>query len=651
MYQRPDYRANAAIIFGTQVENTDLFPQQAELADQWNARYAYPHVQYSGFHDALEEIAKQFGDNIPTIRGDGGPYWEDGIGSDAFYAALERENESRAPSAEKLATISTLVNPRLAVDQSALDQMWANMVLMDEHTWLSWNSVSDPTSHEAVQQLRVKDSRAVTAAELRDHVLRSSMASIADSIAAGPGSIIVFNSLNWRRDGIVSMDLDKGYEIVDRTTAQSVPFSVLHEGNDFRRVEFIAKDVPAIGYKVYYLRPSSKKESVAETSTSTILESPYYRVQLDPSSGAVQSIYDKQLQKELVDQNSPYRFGQYLYVTGGDKEPNSILQYRVVSPKPELQIHAAERGRLLSIERTPYGWRARLESSAENTPDIRSEIRLFQDEKKIEFIEDVTKKEVPTKEAVYFAFPFAMNHPQFQYEIQNGAVDPSKDMYPGAGHEWFSAQHWASVQLDGISGTVLPLDTPLITLGDINRGAWPTEFGQRTGTIFSYAMNNYWHTNYRAAQGGDFHFRYIVTSAASTNAAALSRMGWEEVTPLEMDEIRSQDKALDLPRPLDGKQGSFLSINDPNLLLDTWKPAEDGDGTILRLLDLGGMPRTVTITTPLLSIDKAIETDAVERNQRSLSIHGSNGFQVEIHPHEIITVRLVGSPILHPSME
>jgi len=651
MYELPDYRAHATILFGTQVENTDLFPQQAELADQWNALYAFPHVQYSGFHDALAEIAKQFGDGIPTIRGDGGPYWEDGIGSDAFYAALERENESRGPSAEKLATISSLVNPRLAVDQDALNEMWDNMVLMDEHTWLSWNSVSDPSSREATEQLRLKDSRAVAAAELRDHLLRSSMASVADSIAAGVGSIIVFNPLNWVRDGIVSIDLDKGYEIVDRATEQPVRFSVVQKGNDFLRVEFIAKEVPPIGYKDYYLRPSANPVSATGTNNGAILESPYYRVELAPSSGAVQSIYDKQLQKELVDQSSPYRFGQYLYVTGGDKEPNSILQYRVVSPKPELQIHAAGQGRLVSVERTAYGWRARLESSSENTPKIASEIRLFENEKKLEFVEDVTKKEVLTKEAVYFAFPFAMSHPQFRYEIQNGVVDPSKDMYPGAGHEWFSLQHWVSVQQGDVSGTVMPLDTPLITLGDINRGAWPTEFGQRPGSIFAYVMNNYWHTNYRAAQGGDFHFRYVVTSASSTDAPALSRMGWEEITPFEADEIRSQDKALDLPRPLDGKQASFLTVDDPNLLLDTWKPAEDGDGTILRLIDLGGASRTVTITTSLLAVKNVSETDAIERNQKPLATHGLSGFQVEIHPHEIVTIRISGDALLHAPIQ
>ncbi len=76
MYEHPSYRANATIVFGTQPENTDLFPQQAELAQQWNSVYAYPKLQYSGFHDALKNIAQQFGNDIPTVSGDGGPYWE-----------------------------------------------------------------------------------------------------------------------------------------------------------------------------------------------------------------------------------------------------------------------------------------------------------------------------------------------------------------------------------------------------------------------------------------------------------------------------------------------------------------------------------------------------------------------------------------------
>jgi hypothetical protein len=641
MYQHPGYHANAAIIFGTQVENTDLFPQQAELADRWNAIYSYPHIEYSGFYDALKSIAHQFGDAIPTVRGDGGPYWEDGMGSDSLYTAIERETESRAPSAEKLATISTLVNPHLAVNRHELNAMWASMVLMDEHTWTSWNSVSDPDSDEAVEQLRLKDSRATTAADLRGDILRSSMAALADSIAAPVDSLIVFNPLNWKRSGEVTIDLDKGIEIADRATKEAIPFVVLHEGPNFRRVEFRATDVPAVGYKVYQLRnaPQPLLPS-AEKSTLDTIETPFYRVKLDPASGSIRSIFDKQLGKELVNTSSPWRFGQYLYVSGGDEEPNSLLQYRAVSPKPELHPHPAGNGQLISVERTPWGWRAQLTSSAENTPEIKTEIRVYEGEKKIELVEDINRKSELKKEAAYFAFPFAMSHPQFQYEIQNGVVDPAKDMYPGAGREWFSVQHWVSVQQGAVSATVMPLDASLVTLGDINRGEWPTSFGQRPGNIFSYVMNNYWHTNYRAEQGGRFRFRYVITSAAQTDVPALSRMAWEETTPMEVDQIRSQDKALDLPRPLDGNQSSFIAVEDLDLLLDTWKPAEDGNGTILRLIDLGGQPRTATISVPLISIREVILTDAVERDQKTIASEDAHSFRISVRPHQIITIRM-----------
>jgi alpha-mannosidase len=158
-------------------------------------------------------------------------------------------------------------------------------------------------------------------------------------------------------------------------------------------------------------------------------------------------------------------------------------------------------------------------------------------------------------------------------------------------------------------------------------------------------MNNYWHTNYRAAQGGHFRFRYVITSAIRTDAAALSRMGWEESTPLEQDQIRSQDKALNLPQPLDGNEASFLSIDDPDLLLDTWKPAEDGNGTILRFIDLGGEPRTVTIHAPLQSIGKIVATDAVERGQKPIVPDDVHTFKIAVRAHQILTVRLILQPI------
>jgi hypothetical protein len=661
MYEQAGYHANATMLYGTQVENTDLFPQQAELAEKWNSVYAYPHLQYSGFKDALENIKAQFGDTIPTVRGDGGPYWEDGIASDAFYAGLERWNEGRAPTAEKLATLSSLVNSLLIPDRETLGRMWANIVLMDEHTWDSFNSTTDPASMEAVQQLAIKDQYAVNAAALADFVTKNNMASIVNAIPASTGSLVVFNSLNWKRSGPVAVDIGKDQEILDLATGQTIPFEVLNSGDNFRHVRFTAQDVPAMGYKVFKVQSGSSSSAKAETKQTDTLESTYYRVKLDATTGAVRSIYDKQSQRELVNQKSPYRFGQYLYVSGGDKSPNTILQYSHVYPKADLVIHPAHDGSLMSVTHTPSGWIARMRSQDTNTPSITTEIRLSDTEKKIEFVEDVDKKSVLSREAIYFAFPFAMDHPQFHYEIQNGVVDPASDMYPGAGHEWFSVQHWVSAQQDGVSGTVMPLDASLVTLGDINRGEWPDQFGKRAGTVFSYVMNNYWDTNYRIAQGGHFQFHYVVTSAPSTDVSSLSRMGWEEITPLEADIVTAQDKAIALSEntqgdalsrmgvkrnaevALDGKQESLMDIADPNILLQTWKIAEDGNGTVLRFLDLGGTERTVTVQLPLLELKHATLTDAVERDQNPLNLVGDHGFRFTIQHNEIVTVRIAGS--------
>ena len=673
MYENPGYHADATILFGTQVENTDLFPQQSELVDRWNAAYVYPHMRYSGFLEALQDIEKQSGNRIPTVRGDGGPYWEDGAAADAYYLGMERWNEARALTAEKLATLAPLVNPLLKTDTIELDRMWADMVQMDEHTYDSWNSESTPKSKEAREQLAIKEQFAVNAAAEVDYAAKRNMANLVDAIPAGAGSLIVFNSLNWKRSGSVTVDLDKGQEIVDAATNQVVPGEIV-AGTDtdellgtagFNRVRFIARDVPAVGYKVYAIRAAKMSAPAPVAEPGATLESPYYKVQLDPDTGAIRSIFDKQLQKELVSQDGPYRFGEYLYVTGADKVPNRIITYSLVLPKPQLEVHPAHNGRLLSVMRTPDGMVARMESEDLNTPKIETEIRLFDGEKKIELVEDVDKKEVDSKEGVYFAFPFAMSHPQFQYEVQNGVVDPAQDMYPGAGHEWFSAQHWVSVQQDELSGTLMPMDAPLVTLGDINRGAWPDEFGKRPGTVFSYVMNNYWNTNYRAGQGGHFSFHYAVTSAATTDDANLSRLGWEEITPLETDVVSSQDKALAPPAQdqssntaqpaatpvvthsslnLDGKQDSFLEVSDPNVLLETWKPAEDGNGTILRFLDFGGAERTVTVRTKYLRLEHVWQTDAVERGQTALPLVGENEFRFTVHPHEIVTVRAAELP-------
>jgi len=646
IYSRPDYHSDAAILYGTQVENTDLFPQQATLVDEWNKVYAFPHLKYSGFAEAIGYIAGQFGDSLPVVRGDGGPYWEDGIASTARSAALERETEMRALAAEKFSTLSSFVDPRRRPEAEVFKQLWNDMVLYDEHTWGDNRSESNPQCQEAVQQLAVKEGFASDAKKQVDYLLHRSLAALADSISDPEGTVLVFNPLSWQRSSLVEMDLDKGLELVDLTTRQTIPYEILSTGPSYHHIRFLAQDLPSMGYKAYAMRGASEKAPAPPTSSETTMENQYYRVALDAESGAVKSIFDKELNKELVKTTSPYRFDQYLYVTGADKLPNRAVQYSPAAPLPEFSIHPAGSGRLVSVTQQPFGVVARLESQGVNTPRIETEVILFNGRKRIEFINRLYKAEVYTKEAVYFAFPLAMAHPQFRYEIQNGFVDPGRDQLPGAGKEWFSVQHWVAAEESGMSVALVPVDASLVCLGDIFRGTWPKEFGQRPGTIFSYVMNNYWDTNYAGGQGGDFTFRYVLTSGEQLPPASLSRLGWEEMAPPELDQITSQDKALASPRPLDAAQGSFIQVDQPNVVLVTWKSAEDGDGSILRFLEVGGQAATVSVEAPRLDVKSAWSSDALERKHAALET-SAHGFRFAAKPFQIVTVRLEGTGNVH----
>jgi alpha-mannosidase len=528
MYPESEYKPDIMLLFGAQYENSDLYPQNASIADSWNKVYAYPSLQYSGFAEALEAIAGKEGGSIPVIRGDGGPYWEDGIASDSYYASVNRETEQRALSAEKAATLGSLINAEAQPELSALRDMWRNLMLFDEHTWGGFASITAPQSEESVKQLAIKDAFTTTARRDAGYVLDRALADIADKVQEPSGTWIVFNSLNWRRSGLVEIDIPRGFGLVDLSTKQVVPYQVVSTSGDFQHVRFMAQNVPSVGYKCYAIKKMAAPSSLHGTAMSIALESPYYRVVLDPKTGGVKSIFDKALQKDLVNSSSPYRFDQYLYVSGGDgPEHNRLVNYdnNFSAPLPNLTVQGAGQGRLVSVLPESFGTVARVESSDVHSPRIETEIILFQNEKKIEFINHVHKLPVYNKEAAYFAFPLSMSHPDFRYEIQDGNVDPAHDQLPGVGKEWFSVQHWVEAREDNTAAAIVPIDASLVTLGHIWRGTWPVIFRQRFGTIFSYAMNNYWWTNYRAAQGGDFTFRYVLTSGRSLTPQRLSMLG------------------------------------------------------------------------------------------------------------------------------
>jgi hypothetical protein len=74
---------------------------------------------------------------------------------------------------------------------------------------------------------------------------------------------------------------------------------------------------------------------------------------------------------------------------------------------------------------------------------------------------------------------------------------------------------------------------------------------------------------------------------------------------------------------------SVCTLDAANVLLLALKPAEDGDGPILRLLDTAGQATQVMVALPDLTVLYAYATNLVEENQALLptTVHA---VQVEI---------------------
>jgi alpha-mannosidase len=654
-YTRSDYTASTAIIFGTQLENTPLAKEQSEIVATFNREFDWPRLQFSTVHSVMQQIEREWKGTIPIYRGDFGPYWEDGYGSDAAHTAIHRENQHRIATAEVFGSAISALDPSVHPDQSLLEDAWRNELLYDEHTWTYVGATTQPEHHQSEDQIALKRARVLRARDDISESIQRGWEQMGALVKPRENSIAVFNSLNWARSGVIETDLPTSTKIVDPATGGDVPFAILWQGKGISlpgfgpgsvRVRFVATNVPAIGYKLYTVKPSALDNAATSSAINAsaikgnVVENQYYRIMLDPSSREVVSIFDKQLGRELVDQNSPYRFGSYLYVTGGDDYPdNSLYRFGAGLLPPQLTIHAAHSDNAFTVRKTAIGEVVQLTSSALNTPSIQTEILLLDDEKTILITYRIHKDRTLSRESAYIAFPFDVSNPQFAYGSQSGWINPAKDELAGGSREWYLPTTAASVFNPQVAVTVVPVDAPLITFGDIVRAAWPAEFNPKSSTIFSWLMNNYWGTNFPAWQGGDFTFRYAITSGAQFDPAAITRFGWNALTPLERDDISASHDGSTLP----DQQATLVEISNPGVTLLTWKLAEDGDGSILRLQESAGKPADVSIRSEFLSFERSWLCNVLEDNQFELTT-AANGISIPIKPFQALTVRIRTKP-------
>jgi alpha-mannosidase len=84
---------------------------------------------------------------------------------------------------------------------------------------------------------------------------------------------------------------------------------------------------------------------------------------------------------------------------------------------------------------------------------------------------------------------------------------------------------------------------------------------------------------------------------------------------------------------------SLVSVSPANVIIETIKQAEDGQGIVIRLYESQRRRGPVTLTTGF-NLAATWRTNLLEENQTRLQLDG-NRVTFSIKPYQIVTLRLI----------
>lgn len=625
LYERPDYLPDHLPILGTHSDNDDLDPWAIPFLEAWNEAFAFPRLEFGTFAGYLDAV-EPWRDRLPVVRGDGGGYWEEGLGASAIDTATYRRVQTALPAAEAAAVIAGLSDERLAIDTTELDRAWERLLIAADHTWTADNVAVLPGSAQSEGQMHWQRSGLRLAEQHAIDLTRSSLSKLAENVTTRGPSLIVLNPSSWSRTIEFEAEFRRPVRLV--LDGVRIPSAVIARDEGTTRVRVLVPDVPALGYAVLEIE-ADESTDIPDTAllVPPLLRNPHWMMGVWPAEadrvtlvehgleplagttvetdrwsvslgdGGVRTIRHLPTGTDLLDPESPWAFAEVFRVLGGGTEEGlgfgeeltSLWSKDLGLPAPELEL---QRGStmLRGVRRVPWGTVLRLSGSGPTMPSVEVEIVLRDDDDRIDVAVTLEKEDSLAKESVYVAFPFGVGDRRLRYERQLGWVDPAVDFVSGACYEWHTAQNAVLLgSNEAVTITWVPVDAPLFTMGDIVRSEWPDRHDPAGPGIFSWVMNNWWWTNFAARQSGTFTSRYSLTVARGADLTSSARFARERRDPALVGEVTPLDKRTHGPRALPADRGVVLATQlSPGLVAHPATDLRGAGRALLRIMDTAG---------------------------------------------------------------
>ena len=640
--------------------STSLVPSR--IVREWNETWAWPKLRLSLNRDFMADVESRLGDQLPVYVGDWTDWWADGIGSSAVGMAKNRQSQADIRSAQTLHALADhLTDQPLASVSSEVQSAYEEMALFDEHTWGAANPWSRNLVGESSGELQwARKLGFALGAEERTRALLDGGLHRLAPLARVPdvdllASLMVFNPSSYSRTDLVRVfvperDLDLArLALVELDSGSTIPFVVEPQDNARYRLRgswlrFLARDVPGIGYVRYGLRPGAGPTPIEEAPDPATLQSDALRAEIDPVTGTVRHLVDLASGHDIVASAGPFGFGAVILDAYTSAPGFNHLSSKIGLGAGMWLLGSRSTGRygqVISRESHALWDRTTVRLELSGLDWLETTFTLPRGISRLDIRHHLHKPASMAKESLYVAFPFAGPDPSIEFEITGGWAGPGDPHVPGSANHFRAIRHAAAVTAPCQPAVAWATrQAPLVQIGNIHIPYAPfvptiPPHASHQGTIFSWALNNIWDTNFPPQQGGEMIFEYALAvggddprDLARATGASISQPLVGIIAPL------AATGGSDSPH-----RASFVRSSDPRIEISHLGRSRHGNDLVIHLVSHATEVTTAEIGVEHLPVRSAqigtfLETDFADAPLRN------GGFEVSLAPGEIRILRL-----------
>ena len=570
---------------------------------------AMPQMRQIHVGDFFRQIEETSGDKLPTWNGE--LYFELHRGTYTTQSANKRANrksEFLLHDAEFLASLAMVLDPDYAYPADVLTDAWKLVCINQFHDIIPGSSIHQVYVDSQAQYEEIR--------QMGEQVKQDALATIGQQMNA---DVVVVNPTSFEQRGIAYLpeQLPENQQLIG-SDGTPVVTQITDDGTLINVESLPPLSLTSLRKSDGNLKGGKDLEglSVSVGVRPAFLENAYLRVELG-EAGDITRIFDKANNREVLPEGT--QANQFMAFEDRPKQWDAwdidiFYDDKCWFSDPASSIAVVEEGPLratIEIKRrvlhSEYTQRISL---TQNSPQLRFDTTIDWREDNI---------------LLKTAFPIDVLSPAATYEIQWGNVE--RPTHHNTSWDWarfeVCAQKWADLS-EGDYGVSLLNDCKyghdikdnVIRLSLLRAPSAPDPEADRGVHRFAYSLLPHagrWGQETIAAA-------YALNDpifAVSLNKGAESSLGSASLS--------------------DGKP--FISVDRSNVVIETIKRAEDGNGVIVRFYETQRQRGTVTLTAGF-PIAKAEIVNIIEDFQEALTPDGHQ-VSVFVKPFQIVTLRLL----------